>query len=53
MVLAHEDATDEENLPYLAIHCHPMVVKESFGRAAKREPPCPTSDCIGWWWKDL
>ena len=52
MVLTHEDATDEEKMPYLAIRCHPLVVKEFFGRAAKRDPPCPPSDCIWWWWKD-
>lgn len=53
MVLTHEDATDEEKMPYLAIRCHPMVVKEFFGRAAKREPPCHPSECIWWWWKDF
>ena len=53
MVLTHEDATDEEKMPYMAIRCHPMVVKEFFGRAARRDPPCPVSDCIWWWWKDL
>lgn len=52
MVLTHEDASDEEKMPYLAIRCHPLVVKEFFGRAAKRDPPCPASDCIWWWWKD-
>ena len=52
MVLTHEDASPEEKMPYMAYRCHPMVVKEFFGRAAKREPPCPPSDCIWWWWKD-
>ena len=52
MVLTHEDATDEEKMPYLAIRCHPLVVKEFFGRAAKREPPCPAAEDIWWGWKD-
>ena len=51
--LTHEDATDEEKMPYLAIRCRPMVVKEFFGRAAKKDPPCPISYCIWWWWKDF
>ena len=53
MVLTHEDASDEEKMPYLAFRCHPLVVKEFYGRACKRQPPCPPSDCIWWWWKDL
>ena len=52
MVLTHEDASEEEKMPYMAIRCHPVVVKEFFGRAAKRDPPCPAADCIWWWWKD-
>ena len=53
MVLTHEDATEEEKMPYMAVRCHPMVVKEFYGRAAKRDPPCPASECIWWWWKDV
>ena len=52
MVLTHEDATDEEKMPYLAVRCAPLVVKEFFGRAAKRNPPCPVAECIWWWWKE-
>ena len=36
MVLTHEDASDEEKMPYMALRCHPLVVKEFFGRAAKK-----------------
>jgi len=52
MVLTHEDASPEEKLPYMALRCHPLVVKEFFGRAAKRNPPCKPEECIWWWWKD-
>lgn len=53
MVITHEDASEEETMPYLGTRLFPMVVKEFFGRAAKREPPCKAQHCVWHWWKDL
>ena len=53
LVLTHEDATWTEQLPYMASRCAPVQVVECFGRAARREPPCPTEECVFNWWKEL
>ena len=53
LVLTHEDATYTEQLPYMAARCAPVQVIECFGRAAKRDPPCRTEECVFNWWKEL
>ena len=52
LALTHEDSSFTEQLPYLAARLAPIQVLECFGRAAKREPPCKTEECVFYWWKE-
>jgi hypothetical protein len=52
LVLTHEDAKEEELMPYMAVRCRPAPVLEMWGRSAKRDPPCRAEDAVFHWWRD-
>ena len=53
LVLTHEGASDTEKFPYLSVMLKPLQVLEFYGRCATRDPPCPKSEAVFHWWKDL
>ena len=52
MVLSHEDAPEEELMPYLQFRVQPCRVLTFLGRAARREPQCAPQHCVMCWWQD-
>ena len=52
LVLTHEEATDIEKFPYLAVMLRPLQVLEFYGRCATRDPVCLKSEAVFHWWKD-
>jgi len=51
-VLTHEDATDVAKEPYMSMRFRPLQAVEMLGRSKNRDPPCPSDQCVYWWWKD-
>ena len=51
-MVTHEDATLIETMPYHMTRLRPLAPVEFYGRAKKRDPPCPAEHCLWHWWKD-
>ena len=52
MILAHEDSSFAEAMPYFGLRLYPSRPQVFLGRAAKREPPCPVEHCTYHFYKD-
>ena len=54
LTLSHEDATLQEQMPYLSVLWHPLPVLQAWGRSASRAPRCKREQAVFYfWWREL